>query len=48
MDLVIKQDLEADVLVLKVKEGALVNEEFLGNDVSLGYDCKGKIARAKD
>jgi uncharacterized protein YuzE len=43
MDLVIKYDPEADVLVLKVKEGALVNEELLENDVVLGYDLNGKI-----
>ena len=43
MDLIIKYDPEADVLVLKVKEGALVNEELLDNDVVLGYDRDGKI-----
>lgn len=43
MDLVIKYDPEADVLVLKVKEGALVNEELLDNDVVLGYDLNGKV-----
>jgi uncharacterized protein YuzE len=43
MDLIIKYDPEADVLVFKVKEGALVNEELLDNDVVLGYDLNGKI-----
>jgi uncharacterized protein YuzE len=43
MALIINYDPEADVLVLKVKEGALVNEELLDNDVVLGYDRKGKI-----
>lgn len=43
MDLIIKYDPEADVLVLKVKEGALANEELLDNDVIMGYDSSGKI-----
>jgi len=43
MGLIIKYDPDADVLVLKVREGALVNEELLDNDVVLGYDCNGKI-----
>lgn len=43
MDLIIKYDSEADVLVFKVKEGALVNEELVDNDVVLGYDLNGKI-----
>jgi len=43
VDLIIKYDSEADVLVLKVKEGALADEELLDNDVILGYDDHGKI-----
>ncbi len=43
MDPIIKYDPEADVLVFKVKEGALVDEELLNNDVILGYDGEGKI-----
>ena len=43
MALIINYDSEADVLVLKVKEDALVNEELLDNDVVLGYDRNGKI-----
>ncbi|MBC7131202.1 DUF2283 domain-containing protein [Candidatus Bathyarchaeota archaeon] len=43
MDLVIRYDPEADVLVLKVKEGALADEELLDNDVILGYDSEGKL-----
>lgn len=43
MDLIIKYDSEADVLVFKVKEGALADEELLDNDVVLGYDNHGKI-----
>lgn len=43
MDLIIRYDPEADVLVLKVKEGALANEELLDNDVILGYGIDGKV-----
>ena len=43
MDLIIKYDSEADVLVLKVKEGALANEELLDDDILLGYGNDGKI-----
>jgi len=50
MDLIVRYDPEADVLVLKVREGALANEELLDNDVVLGYDDEGKMvsARAQD
>ena len=43
MDLVIGYDPEADVLTLKVREGALADEELLDNDVIIGYDDKGAI-----
>lgn len=43
MDLIIRYDSEADVLVVKVKEGVLADEELLDNDVILGYDNHGKI-----
>jgi uncharacterized protein YuzE len=43
VDLIIKYDPEADVLILKVKEGVLVDEELLDNDVVLGYDRDGKM-----
>jgi uncharacterized protein YuzE len=43
MDLIVRYDPEADVLVLKVREGALANEELLDNDVVLGYDGEGKM-----
>ena len=36
-------DSEADVLVVKVKEGALAEEELLDNDVILGCDKSGKL-----
>jgi hypothetical protein len=34
MDLIINYDPEADVLVLKLREGLVVNEELLDNDPS--------------
>jgi uncharacterized protein YuzE len=43
MALIIKYDSEADVLVIKVKEGALADEEMLDNDVVLGCDKSGKL-----
>ncbi len=43
MDLIINYDPEADILVLKVGEGALAEEELLDNDVILGYDGNGKV-----
>ena len=43
MKQIIKYDSEADVLVVKVKEGALAEEELLDNDVILGCDKAGKL-----
>jgi uncharacterized protein YuzE len=43
MDLIIKYDSEADVLVIKVKEGALADEELLDNYVVLGCDKDGEL-----
>jgi uncharacterized protein YuzE len=43
MDLIINYDPEADVLALKLREGLVVDEELLDNDVVLGYDGDGKI-----
>ncbi len=41
--MIIKYDSEADVLVIKVKEGALADEELLDNDVVLGCDKDGEL-----
>ena len=38
MDLIVKYDPEADVLTIKIKEGALADEELLDNDIILGYN----------
>jgi uncharacterized protein YuzE len=43
MALIIKYDPEADVLVIKVKEGVLAEEELLDNDVILGCDKDGEV-----
>ena len=43
MNLTVKYDPEADVLVFKVREGALANEELLDNDIVLDYDNEGKM-----
>jgi uncharacterized protein YuzE len=43
MDLIIRYDPEADVLVIKLKEGSLVDEKLLDNDVILGYDSEGNV-----
>ena len=41
--MIIRCDSEADVLVFKVKEGALAEEELLDSDVVLGYGADGKV-----
>jgi len=43
MDLVIKYDPKADILSMKLKEGAIKNERLLESDVVLGYDEKGEL-----
>jgi len=43
MALIIKYDSKADVLVVKVKEGVLADEELLDNDVILGCDKDGAL-----
>lgn len=43
MDLIIRYDPEADVLVFKIREGVLADEELLDNDVILGYDSERRI-----
>jgi uncharacterized protein YuzE len=43
MDLIINYDSEADVLVLKLREGSLIDEELLDDDVVLGYDGDGRV-----
>ncbi|MEM1607234.1 MAG: DUF2283 domain-containing protein [Candidatus Bathyarchaeia archaeon] len=38
-----KYDPDVDVLVLRIREGELANEELLDNDIILGYDKDGKL-----
>jgi len=43
MDLVLKYDPKADILVMKLREGAIKNEKLLDSDVLLGFDEKGEL-----
>ncbi|MDH7476775.1 MAG: DUF2283 domain-containing protein [Candidatus Bathyarchaeota archaeon] len=43
MDLIIKYDPKADILTMKLKEGAIANEKLLDNDVLLGYDKNNEL-----
>ena len=43
MDLVIKYDPKADILAMKIKEGAVKDEKLLDSDVVLGFDDKGEL-----
>jgi len=42
MDPVIKYDPKADILVIKLKEGAIKDEKLLDSDIVLGFDEKGE------
>ena len=41
--LVIRYDPEADVLAVRLREGAAADEELLDNDVVVGYDREGRV-----
>lgn len=43
MDLILKYDPKADILTMKLKEGAITNEKLLNNDVLLGYDKNNEL-----
>jgi uncharacterized protein YuzE len=43
MDVVLKYDPKADVLSMKLKEGAVQDERLLDSDVLLGFDEKGEL-----
>jgi len=43
MDIVIKYDSKADILAMKLKEGAIKDEKLLDSDVVLGFDEKGEL-----
>ena len=40
---IIRYDSGADVLMIRVREGALTDEELLDNDIVLGYDESGAL-----
>ena len=41
--LVIRYDPEADVLVVRLREGAVADEELLDGDAVVGYDREGRV-----
>jgi uncharacterized protein YuzE len=43
MDSIIKYDPKADILTMKIREGAIANEKLLDNDVLLGYDKNNEL-----
>lgn len=43
MDLVIKYDPKADILAMKLREGAIKDEKLLDSDVVLGFDEEGEL-----
>jgi uncharacterized protein YuzE len=43
MDSIIKYDAKADILTMKIREGAITNEKLLDNDVLLGYDKNNEL-----
>jgi uncharacterized protein YuzE len=47
MDLIIRYDPEADVLVVKLGEGAVADEELLDNDAAVGYDREGRVVQVE-
>jgi len=43
LDVVLRYDPKADILTLKLREGAVVDEKLLESDVLLGFDKKGEL-----
>jgi uncharacterized protein YuzE len=43
MDLIFRYDPKADILTMKLKEGAIKNEKLLDSDVVLGFDENNEI-----
>jgi len=41
--MIIKYDPKADILVMKLREGAIKNEKLLDSDVVLGFDEKDEL-----
>jgi len=45
MDLMLKYYPDVDILVIELGEDRIADEEWLDNDVVIGYNEKGKIVR---
>jgi len=43
MDLIIRYDPKADILAMKLKEGAIKDEKLLDSDVVLGFNEEGEL-----
>ncbi len=43
MDVVLRYDAKADILTMKLREGAIRDEKLLESDVLLGFDEKGEL-----
>ncbi|MFQ6087012.1 MAG: DUF2283 domain-containing protein [Candidatus Bathyarchaeia archaeon] len=43
MDLVIRYDPKADILSMKLRDGAIKDEKLLDSDVVLGFDEEGEL-----
>lgn len=43
MDLVLRYDPKADILTLKLREGAIMDEKLLDSDVLLGFNEDGEL-----
>jgi len=44
VNMIIRYDPKADILVIKLREGAVKDEELLDSDVVLGLDEEGRVA----
>jgi uncharacterized protein YuzE len=42
-----RYDPEADALLVKLREGAVADEELLDNDAAVGYDREGRVVHVK-
>jgi len=47
MDLVLKYYPDADILVVELGGDGIVDEEWLDNDVVMGYDRSGRVVRVE-
>jgi len=47
MDLVLKYYPDADILVVELSSGSIVDEEWLDNDVVVGYGEGGRVVRVE-